>query len=69
VATKAEASRTRALADHDVEAKWDRVSSTTPTLAEDVKWRRCNGQLPTTVLGSDPTRRVEVPAAVPAVTR
>lgn len=69
VATKAEASRIRALAEAEAEANRARAASITPTLVDFEKWKRWNGQMPTTVLGNDPTMRVEVPAAAPAATR
>lgn len=64
VTTKAEASRVRALA--EAEANRARAASLTPSLVEFEKWKRWNGQMPTTILGNDPTMRVEVPAAAPA---
>ena len=69
VATKAEAAKIRALAEAEAEANRARSASITPTLVEFEKWKRWNGQMPTTVLGNDPTMRVEVPAAAPAATR
>ena len=69
VTTKAEASKIRALAEAEAEANKARAASITPTLVEFEKWKRWNGQMPTTVLGNDPTMRVEVPAAAPAATR
>jgi len=62
VATRAEASRIRALAEAEAEANRARATSMTPMLVDFEKWRRWNGQMPTTVLGNDPTLRVEVPA-------
>jgi hypothetical protein len=40
-----------------------------PAPVESERWRRWNGQMPTTVLGNDPTVRVELSVAAPAAIR
>lgn len=61
VATRAEVGRIRALAEAEAEANRSRAASMTPLLVEHERWRRWNGQMPSTVLGNDPTMRIEVP--------
>jgi regulator of protease activity HflC (stomatin/prohibitin superfamily) len=69
VATRSEAARIRALAEAESEANRARAASITPSLVEYEKWKRWNGQMPSTVLGSDPSMRVDIPVTPAAASR
>jgi hypothetical protein len=55
IAFEPEAARIQALADAEAASNRVRATSLTPLLVEHDRWRRWDGKLPQTVLGTEPS--------------